>query len=288
MSFLAFAEAHGLQINSLYPADRVQRCATVDKPRARNGAYFWDGERGWVSDWAQGGEINWFEGGKTRELTQEDRRAWAQRKQALEVRQEQGWRNAALAAAILVRATKPEEHNYLHYKGLGQVHGLVTEAGELVIPMRNFATNELQGAQIIKWLPDEMRYEKKMLPGMRAKGTVLRIGARTAFETIFCEGYATGLSIELAARQLCLSMAVLVCFSDSNMAHVASMFKGRAFCFADNDKSGAGQRAAEKAGFPYCMSPVVGEDANDLHVRAGLMSVCQQLMALRQQERQVA
>ena len=74
MSFLSFAEAHGLQINSLYPADRVQRCSTVDKPRSRNGAYFWDGERGWVSDWAQGGEINWFEGGKTRELTLEDRR----------------------------------------------------------------------------------------------------------------------------------------------------------------------------------------------------------------------
>ena len=288
MSFLSFAEAHGLQINSLYPADRVQRCSTVDKPRSRNGAYFWDGERGWVSDWAQGSEINWFEGGKTRELTLEDRRDWARRKQAMELRQEQGWKNSALAAAILLRSTKPAEHNYLHFKGLGQMLGLVTESGELVIPMRNFSTNELQGAQIVKWLPEEMRYEKKMLPGMRAKGTVLRLGPRTAFETIFCEGYATGLSIELAARQLRLSMAVLICFSDSNMAHVASMFKGSAYCFADNDRSGAGQRAAEKAGLPFCMSDIEGNDANDDHKQLGLMAVCRKLMDVRALKRLAA
>jgi phage/plasmid primase-like uncharacterized protein len=281
MSFHAHAIAHGLQIDQLYPADRVQRCATVDKPRSKNGAFFWDGDRGWVSDWAQGGELHWFDGHGTRTFTAEDRKAWALRKQALESRQEQGWRNAALAAAVLVRSTKPTDHNYLAYKGLNDSTGLVSESGDLIVPMRNLQTNELQGAQVIRWLVDESRYEKKMLPGMRAKGAVLRIGSKHATDTVLCEGYATGLSIDLAARLMRLSVSVLICFSDSNMVNVAAMLKSRAFVFADNDKSGAGQKAAEKTGLAWCMSDVAGEDANDMHKSSGLMSVAAMLMKVR-------
>ena len=32
---------------------------------------------------------------------------------------------------------------------------------------------------------------------------------------------------------------------------------------------------------PYCMSPILGEDANDLHVRAGLVPVVELLMNVR-------
>lgn len=279
--FLSFATAHGLQIDRLYPADRVQRCATLDKPRGKNGAFFWDGLRGWVSDWAQGGDINWFESGEKKAFTEEQRKAWAERRRAAESRQEQGWRNAALAASILLRACEPKEHNYLHSKGLGETMGLVDADGALIVPMRNAITNELQGAQRIVWVTEERKYDKKMLPGMRAKGAVLRLGPTRAQETIFCEGYATGLSVELAARQMRLSAAVMVCFSDSNMAHVAAAVKGRAYCFADNDKSGAGERAAKAAGLPYCMSQTEGQDANDLHKTGGLMAVSKLLMAVR-------
>lgn len=279
--FQSFALAHGLQIDKLYPANRVQRCPTVDKPRSRNGAWFWDGARGWVSDWAQGGELHWFDGGQTKAFTDAERKAWAQRKQAAEVRQQHGWQNAAIAAKELVASCHPKEHNYLHAKGLPQVMGLVDPDGVLIVPMRHAITNELQGAQRIEWLPDERRYEKKMLPGMRAKGAVFRIGPNRAQETFLCEGYATGLSIELAARQMRLSASVLVCFSDGNMINVAPLVKGRAFCFADHDKSGAGQRAAEKTGLPYCMSETEGYDANDEHKKHGLMAVCQLLMKVR-------
>lgn len=279
--FVSFASAHGLQIDKLYPADRVQRCSTVDKPRGKNGAFFWDGLRGWVSDWAQGGDLNWFDGGQKKAFTDEERQAWIQRKRAMETRQEQGWRNAALAASILLRACEPKEHNYLHSKGLPDTLGLVDADGALIVPMRHAITNELQGAQRIVWLPEERQYEKKMLPGMRAKGAVLRLGPTRAQETIFCEGYATGLSIELAVRQMRLSAAVMVSFSDSNMVNVAALVKGRAYCFADNDKSGAGLRAAEKTGLPFCMSETEGFDANDEHAKRGLMAVCQLLMKAR-------
>ena len=78
----------------------------------------------------------------------------------------------------------------------------------------------------------------------------------------------------MAVRQMRLNAAVLVCFSDSNMVHVAALTKGsRRYVFADNDKSGAGERAAKETGLPYCMSPTLGEDANDLHKREGLVAV---------------
>lgn len=279
--FLQFATAHGLQIDHLFPADKVQRCATADKPRSKNGAWFWDGFRGWVSDWAQGGEIHWFDNPQAKTWTDADRTAWANRKRAAEHRLTEGWGRAALQAGLMLQGTELKTHDYLHRKGLPDALGLVTEDGSLLVPMRNYQTNALQGVQVIRWVPEAMKWEKKMLPGMRAKGCALRLGPKQAIDTFLCEGYATGLSIELAARLMRLNAAVLICFSDSNMVHVASMVKGRAFVCADNDESGAGQRAAEKTNFPFCMSPHLGEDFNDLHVRAGLMPAAQMLMKVR-------
>ena len=51
--------------------------------------------------------------------------------------------------------------------------------------------------------------------------------------------------------------------------------------FADNDESLTGERAAQVTGLPYCMSPVVGEDANDMHARAGLLAVAKTIMNMR-------
>lgn len=199
---------------------------------------------------------------------------------AEEQRKERGYRNAAELSQKLIDACSLQTHYYLNAKGLPNAIGLVAD-GVLVVPMRNFETNALQGAQTIEWLPETRAWEKKMIFGMRAKGAVLRLGDKRAKEAFLVEGYATGLSVEMALRRLRLNASVLVCFSDSNLAHVSTMVAGRAFVVADNDVSEAGIRAAKKTGFPYCMSDVVGEDANDLHQRAGLMALCSMLMNVR-------
>jgi len=72
-----------------------------------------------------------------------------------------------------------------------------------------------------------------------------------------------------------------VCFSDSNLRYAAGHVAGKKYAFADNDKSGAGERAAKDAGLSYCMSDVIGEDANDLHMRAGVLPVAMKLMTAR-------
>lgn len=282
-SFIDFARAHGLEIDpgKLVPRDRIQRCGTTDKPRSTNGAYVWDGQRGGVWNWAGEARMQWWNDPHARPWSDAEKRAVAAKRHAAHEDQRRRNQQAALRAAELLRSTVPGPHDYLIRKGFPKADGLVLPDGELLVPMRNLDTNALQGAQVISWDPEVMKWHKKMLPGMRAKGAVLRLGPRRSAETVLCEGYATGLAIEAAARQLHLNAAVLICFSDSNLVHVAGLTKGKRYVFADNDVSGAGERAAQATGLPYCMSSTVGWDANDEFVRGGLMPVCALLMKAR-------
>lgn len=289
-TFIDFARAHGVEIDPgrLMPREKVMRCPTTAHPRSRNGAYFWDGQRGWVFAWDGEARAQWFNDPNSKPWTEEEKRQWKAKRDAQRQAQQLGYQQAAAKAQELIRSTTPGPHNYLFYKGLPHAQGLCTADGDLVVPMRDWQTNAVRGAQVIRWTdtedePGRMRWVKKMTYGMQARGAVLRLGPPRATETIYCEGFATGLSIEAAVKQMRLNAAVLVCFSDSNMVYVAQKTHGRRYTFADYDKSGAGERAAQEMGLPYCMSPVMGEDANDLHKRAGLLAVCGLLMSVRRE-----
>lgn len=298
--FVTFARAHGVLIGDLIASERIRRCPTETNPRKKNGAYYWDGERGYVFAWDGEAKAQWYHDPHARPWTPEQKAEWQAKRRAADAEQQRAQQRAAFRAADLIRTSVPGEHNYLAMKGFPKAQGMVLEDGALLVPMRNILSNALQGAQIIRWLEDERRYEKKMLPGMKAKGAVLRLG-QSAKETILVEGYATGLSVEAAARSVGLSAAVLVTFSDSNLAHVAPLVKGRVFVYADHDamhprerikrdageeyeRRGAGELAAIETGLPYCMSDVLGNDANDDHQQFGLMAVCKRLMEVRRRD----
>lgn len=281
MNFAQFACSYGLIVHDVYPSTKIKRCATELHPRSSNGAYFFDGDRGWVMAWDGDGRTHWWNDPDAKPWTDAEKREWAARKRQEEAQREQGYRRAADAAETALRACKPAQHNYLRSKSLPDVLGLVNDAHELIVPMRALDSNQLLGVQVIRFLTDERKWEKKMQYGMKAKGAVLRLGSRNAAETWLVEGYATGLTVEAAIRRLSLNASVLVCFSDGNMKHVAPMVMGQKFVFADNDESGAGERAARDTGLPFCMSPKVGEDANDFYARAGLLAVCKLLMDTR-------
>ena len=285
MSFIDFARAHGVEIDParLYASERIKRCGTTEKPKGKNGAYFWDGERGWVFNWAAEARVQWFHDENARPWTEAEKAAWRAKRQAAQATQEQNYRRAATRAAEQLRSATPSEHSYLHRKGFPEAQGFVAADGALLIPMRNLITNNVQGVQVIRWDEEARSFIKKMSPGMRAKGAIFRMGDKTAPETILCEGYATGLSIVAALRSVGLRASVLVCFSAHNLEFIAPQIKGRAFVFADNDASGTGEKSARATSLPYCMSPVMGEDANDLHARAGLFAVCQLLMNVRRE-----
>jgi len=280
MMFTDFARAHGVEIRELYASDRIRRCGTTEHPKSKNGAYFFDGQRGWVMAWDGEGAVCWFDDPNAKPWTDAEKRSWALKREAQRMSHQRANQAAANKAAELLRTATPGNHGYLQYKGLKESLGLCLPDGTLFVPMRDLESNELKGAQIIRFLPDERQWEKKMLYGMKAKGAVLRIGPKLPTASILCEGWATGLSIDLAVRQMGLRVCVLVCFSTSNLVHVAGKVAGRAFVFADNDASEAGEKAAQQTGLPYCMPPVLGWDANDWATELGLMPVCAAIMSI--------
>lgn len=281
--FITFARAHGLEIDPgrLYPSDKIRRCGTVDKPRSTNGAFFWDGQKGWIFNWQGEARTVWYEDKNAKPWTEEEKRSWAAKRASAATEQEHRYQQAAVQADTTLRSARLQEHGYLTIKGFPEEKGLVIE-DKLLIPMRNVVTNKLQGYQAIRWIPEEMKYEKKMLTGMRAKNAVLFLGHRDLPECWLVEGFATGLSVRNALRSIGMPASVVVCFSASNMVQVAEQIPGRRFVFADNDESQTGEKAAQQTGLPWTMADTVGWDANDLHTHSGLFAVVAKIMQCRQ------
>lgn len=279
MSFIDFARGHGVDIepSKFFPSQKIQRCGTVDKPRSGNGAFFWDGQRGWVMDWSGEARVIWFEDPNARPWTEEEKRSFALKRAAAASEQDRRYQEAAQKAESVLRAAKMDKHPYLQIKGFEEELGLVLK-DFLLIPMRNVSTNRIQGYQAIKWNLEERKYEKKMMPGMRAKNAVFFMGERDSSENWLVEGYATGLSVRKALKSIGSNASVVVTFSSGNLVQVADQIPGRRFIFADNDASQTGQKAAEETGLPWVMSDTIGEDANDLHLNKGLFSVVEKIM----------
>jgi putative DNA primase/helicase len=279
MNFIDFARTHGVEINALRCGDRIWRCPTTTHPRSRNGAYYFDGQRGWVQAWDSGEPAQWWNDATATPWTDADKAAWARRRDAEARERVQRQHEAAKRAQALLATCEHAPHNYLAAKGFPDVPVMVTPDYAMVIPMRDVESNELLGAQVIAM--ENNSWAKKMLPGMRAKGAVLRLGPPRVSESVLVEGFATGLSVEAAVHKLCIRAAIYVTFSANNLAYVAGLIGGKRYVFADNDASETGQRTADATGLPWVASDVVGEDCNDLHQRAGLMAVCRLLMTAR-------
>lgn len=273
--FLTFARANGVLIDpsKFFASDRIRRSGTVDKPRSDNGAWFWDGERGWVMDWAGEAKPIWFDSGKT--WTEEEKRSWARRRALAAQAQEERHETAARTARNVLKFAEMKTHPYLELKGFPEERGLVIEDA-LLVPMRNVQTNLIQGYQSIRWSPELRRYDKKMLTGMRARNAVFPLG--NSPDVWLVEGYATGLSVRAALRASGIGARVLVTFSANNLVEVAGRIGGRRWVFADNDESRTGEEAARETGLPYTMADTVGWDANDLHRHEGLFAVTAKVM----------
>lgn len=264
MQFDAFCRAHGVIVDRL-EVGRWIRVPTVDHPRSRNGAYKYLGDRGYVQNWATMPEpALWRPEGDVKPIDLEKIRKQVEAEKRL---RREGHSKAAKRAQEAVEKAKVTQHPYLEFKGFPEARGLVLD-DELLVPMRNLRTNQLQGLQAIKWIPEERKYVKQMVPGMKAADAVFRLGPVSG-RTWLVEGYATGLSVFQALRVICSPDSVLVTFSAGNLTRVAKQMTN-VVAFADNDRSGAGKAAAEAAGIPYLMSDVEGEDANDMHRRVGV------------------
>ena len=198
-----------------------------------------------------------------REPTPEEKRRAAEQRQREERRRRAVEERQAKKAVHILSLCEYTTHPYLTRKGFPDAKGLVHD-GDLIIPMRHYQAYErVQSVQMIG--PDG---SKKFLPRGKASEAVYKIGKGA--EHYYCEGYATALSVRAALRHLCRDRysEVWVCFSAGNLRKVA-LSSRRSMVIADNDESGAGERAAQQTGLPYWMPPDPG-DANDFALEHGI------------------
>jgi phage/plasmid primase-like uncharacterized protein len=255
--FANVCRSYGLIVSAIKPGKWVS-VPTEDHPHKKNGRYKFMGDIGWIQNWA----------------TMEKPVSWigekANRIYVSPAVQHQDENDAARKAAWILEQTKPDTHPYLKKKGFEKQVGNVWDKDGirlLVIPMR--INNRLVGCQLI----DEGG-GKKFLKGQKTKGAFFSLG--TEGIPIFVEGYATGLSVHAALTAAHLRHNVFVCFSASNMEFVSRSSKVGVI-IADHDANGIGEKVAVNANKSYWISPTVGEDFNDFHLRHGLFNASQSL-----------
>jgi len=259
MRFEDFARVHGLIINHVIPHKQV-RTPTEDKPRSKNGSYKYLGDVGFVMNWATMSEpAVWFpdnqEKVKIPNINSLFHSLSALDKQ---VAQEK----ASKKAGWIMHQTKLGWHKYLSDKGFPLEEGAIwNNKGEplLVIPMR--IDRRIVGCQLIN-----NKGDKKFLNGQTTKGAVFTFNAKGF--PIFCEGFATGLSIREVLKASNIKYCIYVCFSATNMEFVSRKFR-EGLIIADNDTSKVGESSALKTGKPYWLSDTIREDFNDYHNRVG-------------------
>lgn len=264
MNFEEFAAGHGLILRGI-DYGRWVRTSTDDHPRKKNGAYKHLGDVAFVQNHATMAEpAIWSDRDKT---TSPERVISIRASASNQIKD--GQQKAARKAAWILSQTEESQHAYLDRKGFPEQRMPTWEKdGQrlLVIPMR--IGRDLVGCQIIS--PDG---DKRFLSGQRCKGASYVIDAKG--KDVWCEGFATGLSVRKCLTSIGLRYKLLICFSAGNLATMATT----GIVIADNDLSGAGEAAAKKTGLPYYLPPIVG-DFNDYHQQVGTYKASMSLKQL--------
>jgi len=271
MTFLDFAQSHGLIIDYMQTG-RITRCPTVNHPRKKNGAYYYEIDFGWCMDWTVDNEIIIWKSDKANPIDIERKIKDSQKKHA----QERARLNAQAAkkAQHIMSRCRNDISAYLASKGFPDMcFNMLFEDDKdpvLCVPMR--INGKLSGLQQI-W-PDG---RKKFLYGTNADKATFDIGQ--GGRVFLVEGFASALTTQRILDKIKIRYTIKVCFSAGNMAKLAKVYPG-AFIIADNDESGTGQRVAMDSGCVYYLPERVGEDINDEELRAGILPVMMKIKSL--------
>ena len=289
-AFARAIAAAGIEPPEVIHADgKLHRFPTNGKQGDDSGWYVLhpDGiSAGMFGDWRSGVTESWC-ARRLDTLTPAEREDHRRRieaaRRAAEAKQARAQEETAKRAAELWERATPEmgTHRYLCDKAI-KSHGIKTDGLHLLVPMRD---RDARLWNLQKIAPDG---SKRFLPGGRVKGLCFGIG-RPSGVMVIAEGFATAASIHEATGH-----AVAIAFSASNLRPVAETLwhklgdAVRIIVAGDNDKSGAGQRAAEDAaravGGAVAIPAEAGADWNDVHQEQGADVVRTRIAAAREPE----
>jgi putative DNA primase/helicase len=274
MDIVTFARLHGVSITNLIEDGLWHRCATESHPKKKNGAYMSRGAYGFIQDHANHLEpIAWKPDDDEIRAVDKDAMAARAREAAARIAADQ--QKAAQKAREMLEASIPSTHPYLASKGFPEHRVAVfddKESGDRKMLLPMCVDGRVAGLQRIS---DKPGFEKKFLYGQRtSECTLVRGKPAPGAVPIFCEGYATGLSVERAMAHVRLPYFLVVCFTAGNLAKVAKAF-GRGVVIADYDMpsklhpdpGGHGIAVAKEIGLPFWQSDREGEDFNDFEQR---------------------
>lgn len=242
-----------------------------DKKGKRNGWYVLHvngSPAGAFGNWKTDERHTWHANGETK-FSKEERQKFESQRAAREAKDKRRQEAAAKRAESIWSAAQVcERHDYLNRKNVHSYGLRVAENGNLIIPLRD-ADGKICTLQFISG-----DGEKRFLSHGRKRGCYFAIGKPNG-TIILAEGYATAASIHEASGQ-----AAAVAFDAGNLKHVAEALHTKypdtkLIVAADNDESGAGERAAKETGLPYAMPPKTSDDFNDLYLREGAEAVQQ-------------
>jgi len=267
MDLIDFCKAHGILVNSMPPIGVWKRYPTEDHPKSKNGAVKYMGDHAFVQNHATQTDVSIWKPESVDEIDREKFRLIAKRESDMQAKNQ---KLAADKAAFIVKSSQLAHHDYLKSKGFPEETGYVWASPDgqvLAIPMR--IDGSLVGCQLI-----DKHGSKKFLYGQRSADAEFVFDNKGVH--IYCEGYATALSVRLALKARKIRYTIHVCFSAHNLLRMTQKY-GHGLVIADNDKSGTGQRIAKESMLPYWISDKEGEDGNDYHLRMGLFRFSQGL-----------
>lgn len=300
MDIVTFARLHGVLIDRLIEDGKWHRVPTEERPKKRNGAYMSRGAYGFVQDHGNHTEaILWRP--DENEVQQVDRAAMQRRIDAAAAQLRKDQEAAAKRAGWIMHQCTVGGHPYLVSKGFPEEVGYVwrdDRVGDLKLCIPMSADGKIVGVQTISDQPEHERtdrdgdpvtvpaFEKRFLYGQRINEAVKVLGTPKGAK-VFCEGYATALSVRRALQGIRQPYALFVCFTAGNMVKVARNH-GSGIVIADNDLpskqhaeyGGHGLAVAKQIGLPFWLSDRAGEDFNDYEQRLGVFRSGQALRPL--------
>ncbi len=228
MTFEQAMRISGLTPPAYVPADgKWKRCATVDHPKKRNGAYILHADgKGYFRNWATDDGVNaWSDDSTTQAKPIDMAKVQAQRARDREYRIQ-----AVRSARQFWNKCQPLSlhHKYLVDKGLSPVgcSGLRTHDGLLVVPV-------MLGTSLISVQTISIDGTKRFFAGAPVKSGCFILRRDRSVVTILVEGLATGLACFQSVR----NASVVVCFDAGNLLPVTQHLKptGSVVFMADND-----------------------------------------------------